>query len=773
MHRMRSVSPPRPRSRDGRSRDLAVLLCAAITCSFPAFSQAQAADDPSSTTAAAATDPPVKWHDTDGRVVVRATRVETGPQVDGRLDDAVYRAVEPIGGFIQQNPVEGALATEPTLVWILFDDDTLYISARCHDSQPSRIVANDMRRDGRNVSQNDNLSIALDTFHDRRNGYEFLVNAIGGAWDTQVTDERDANRDWNTVWRTRSSRDDEGWVVEVAIPFRSLRYRGSGPQTWGINIRRNVRWKNEISFLSPIPRTFGLRGILLFSQAATLVGLETPPVGLNLDVKPYTVGSVVADRAVDPGFSNDLRGNAGLDVKYVFSQSLSADFTYRTDFAQVEDDDLQVNLTRFNPFFPEKREFFLEGRGIFAFGGAETSSTTGSSLPSNTPVLFFSRRIGIEDGSIVPIDVGGRLTGRVGPYSIGLLDVRTGGSDAQPHATNFSVVRVKRDILSRSYVGALATHRTRTLTGGDNTAFGVDVNLSPHPYLNVVGYYAETRSRGRREDDSSHRVRVAWDADLFGLSAERLAVGGGFNPDVGFLRRADFVEHVAKARVSRRPGVGSSVRKVSVETDFDYITDMAQRLMNREARVGIATEMHSGDSFDVRYSRNLETVPEEFVVFGTRVPIGTYRSSMVRGSYTAGTQRRISGEVAAAHGGLYGGDHTELSFRSRAEISARLSVEPTLSFNWVELPTGSFRATLFGGRSVFSFTPRMLVASLVQYTSSGELLTTNIRYRWEYHPGSELFVVYSDGREMGGGLAAPRGLRNRGLTVKLTRLFRL
>ena len=191
----------------------------------------------------------------------------------------LYRTLTPITDFIQQDPDEGQLATEPTLVWLLFDADTIYISARCRDSQPSRIIANDMRRDGRNVSQNDNLSVVLDTFHDRRNGFEFLVNSIGGMWDTQITDERDANRDWNTIWVSRSRRDDEGWTVEMAIPFRSLRYRGSGPQVWGINIRRNVRWKNELSYLSPVPRQYGARGILRLSQAATLVGLEAPPAG--------------------------------------------------------------------------------------------------------------------------------------------------------------------------------------------------------------------------------------------------------------------------------------------------------------------------------------------------------------------------------------------------------------------------------------------------------------------------------------------------------------
>ena len=763
-----SVCTPLPRSRVSCLPTLAAFLCAALLC----VTRVGAAQTPSVAPAPA---PPVQWINEAGRVVVRATRVATPPTIDGVLDDAVYQTVTPVTDFIQQDPDEGALATEPTLVWILFDADTLYISARCRDSQPHRIIANDMRRDGRNVAQNDNLSIGLDTFHDRRNGYEFLVNAIGGAWDTQVTDERDANRDWNTVWRTRARRDDEGWTVEIAIPFRSLRYRGSGPQTWGINVRRNVRWKNEMSYLSPIPRIFGARGIILYSQAATLVGLETPPAGLNLDIKPYAVGSVAADRARDPSFANDLSTNGGLDLKYVMSQSLSADLTYRTDFAQVEDDDLQVNLTRFNLFFPEKREFFLEGRGIFAFGGAQTSSTTGTGLPSNTPVLFFSRRIGLDQGEVVPIDVGGRLTGRVGPYSIGLLDVRTGdGAGANSPATNFAVVRVKRDILRRSYIGALATHRTHTATGGDNAVFGVDANLSLHQYLNIVGYVAETRTPGRPDGDRSHRLRVDYDADLLGVRVERLAVGDAFNPEVGFLRRADFIEHLAQLRVSRRPRPGSAVRKVNLESAFDHITDTGHRLMNRQARVGLRTEMQSGDAFNLQYSHDLEVVPLPFRVVGTPVPPGTYVGSTVRGGYTLGTQRRVSGDVSAARGALYGGDLTEVSVRGRAEVSSRFSVEPSVSVNWGDLPTGRFRATLVSGRGVLSFSPRMLVASLIQYASSGDLLTTNIRYRWEYRPGSELFVVYSDGRDTRSGLGGALPLlRNRGLTVKFTRLFRM
>jgi Domain of unknown function (DUF5916) len=714
--------------------------------------------------------------DAEGRVTVRATRVETPPRVDAILDEEIYRTLTPVTGFIQQDPDEGQLATEPTFVWIMFDATTMYVSARCRDSQPSRIVANDMRRDGRNVSQNDNLSVVIDTFHDRRNGFEFLVNSIGGMWDTQITDERDANRDWNTIWVSRSRRDDEGWSVEMAIPFRSLRYRGSGPQVWGINIRRNVRWKNELSYLSPVPRQYGARGILRLSQAATLVGLEAPPTALNLDIKPYALGSVTADRAQDPTFTSDPDGNAGFDLKYVLAQSLTADFTYRTDFAQVEDDDVQVNLTRFNLFYPEKREFFLEGQGIFAFGGAQTTSTTGTAVPSNTPVLFFSRRIGLEGSEVVPMQAGGRLTGRVGRYTIGMLDVKTDDEpDTSALATNFGVVRLKRDILRRSYVGVLGTYRSPTAHGAsDNTAFGIDTSLSFYTNLNITGYYAETRTPDADGSERSYRGRFDYDADRLGVQVERLKVGEAFNPEIGFLRRTDFIQNTAQLRVSRRPRTRSAIRRISLESGLDYITNNEERLENRQSRVGLRTEMQSGDSWTVQYARDFEGVEQPFPIVGTVVPAGAYHFSTIRGAYTLGTQRKISGEISAARGGFYDGDRTDLSYRGRAEISSHLSVEPAVSFNWVDLPTGRFTATLVSARGTLSFTPRMLVGALVQYNSAGSLVTTNIRYRWEYRPGSELFVVYSDGRDTRHALGAEYpSLMNRGFTVKVTRLFRM
>jgi hypothetical protein len=762
--------------------------CAAVVLALIVCPAAAAPQD-----AADAGAPPIQTasRDSDGQVTVRAVRVSDPPHVDAVLDEAVYRRLPPITGFIQQEPDEGAPATEQTLVWLTFDDTYLYVAARCLDSQPDRIIANDMRRDGRNVSQNDNFSIILDTFHDRRNGYEFLMNSIGGAWDTQITDERDVNRDWNVPWIPRSRRDSEGWTLEMAIPFRSLRYRGSGPQTWGVNIRRNVRWKNELSYLSPVPRQYGARGILRLSQAATLAGIEPPPAGLNLDVKPYAVATANADRAIDPSFENEYDGDAGFDLKYGITQSLTADFTYRTDFSQVEDDDQQVNLTRFNPLFPEKREFFLEGQGIFAFGGAQTSASSGSGTATaavNTPVLFFSRRIGLAGNREVPIEAGGRLTGKVGRYTIGLLDIQTDErEEANAAGTNFSVVRVKRDILRRSYVGFLGTHRapsaaatpvTPEAAAGSNTVMGVDANLSFFVNLNIVGYYAETRSPDRRTDDRSYRARFDYDADHLGLQIDHLAVGRNFNPEVGFMRRSDFVENFAQFRISRRPRASRLLRRISYEASLDYIADGEGALENRQARLGVRGDMHSSDTWNAGYYREFEYLARPFeIVPGILVPGGAYHTAAVRGGYTMGTQRRVSGDLTFARGGFYGGDRTDLGYRGRAEISSRLSVEPGISFNWVDLPNGRFTATLFSARGTFSFSPRMLAAALVQYNSTSHLVTTNIRFRWEYHPLSEVFVVYSDGRDTLTGIDPFNGrdepaLLNRGFTVKVTRLFR-
>ena len=305
----------------------------------------------------------------DGAVTVRATRVSQPVVLDGELKEEIYTRVPAIAGFLQQEPNEGEPATEQTQVWLFYDDRNIYVSARLHDSEPEREIITEMRRDGQGTNDNESFGVVLDTFHDRRNGFLFQVSLAGGLFDGYITDERDMNRDWSTVWNARTARVPEGWTVEMAIPFKSLRFP-PGEHEWGINLKRVVKWKNENQYLTRMPAALGRRAINKLSSAATLVGIETPQARRNFELKPYGITGFTTDQALGASASNSGKGDGGLDVKLGITDGITADFTYNTDFAQVEEDEQQANLTRFSVLFPEKRDFFLEGQGIFAFGGA-------------------------------------------------------------------------------------------------------------------------------------------------------------------------------------------------------------------------------------------------------------------------------------------------------------------------------------------------------------------------------------------------------------------
>ena len=716
--------------------------------------------------------PAVKTQDADGHVTVRAVRISNPLVVDGRLDDPVYQTVPAIDGFIQQLPDEGAPPTEPTEIWILFDDDNIYVSARCWDSQPDRMVADEMTRDARAIWRNELLSVIFDTFHDGRNGMNFSTNPLGGLMDNLVTDESAVNLDWNTVWDAQTSFFEQGWMVEMMIPFKSLRFKaGGGEQTWGINVSRRVQWKNESSFLSPVPASLGYRGMLQVSAAATLVGIEPPTTIRNLEIKPSAISGAFTNKTVTPVRSNDLTGEVGLDVKYGLTRSLIADFTVNTDFAQVEADEQQVNLTRFSLFFPEKREFFLEGQGIFSFG--DTGAVNWGGPPSDTPVLFFSRRIGLEGGSEVPIRAGGRVTGRAGPYSIGLLNIQTGDSaSADALSTNFSVVRVKRDMLRRSNFGVIYTRRSRLEDGsGANQVYGADLNLRFYENISFTNYYAQTETPGLAESNASYRSKFDYTGDLYGFNAEHLTVGKNFNPEIGFVRRDNFRRNFAQFRFSPRPRSIPWLRRMIYQGSFDYITDMTGTLETRESKLRLEMELENSDKWYLQYTDSFEGLPEEFKLTSDVIlPVGGYSFGHLRTEYDFGAQRRVSGRLFYTRGTFYGGTRSDVGYQGRAVFTPQLAIEPRISVSDVDLPQGSFTTTLLGTRASFTVSPRMFLAALLQFNSSSKAVDTNIRFRWEYEPGSDLFIVYSDGRDTG--LEGFPRLENRSFVVKFTRLFR-
>ena len=714
--------------------------------------------------------PEVIARDGSGRATVRAVALSEPIRLDGRLDEAVYESVQPVTGLIQVEPDAGSPATQRTELWVTFDRNHIYVSARCWESHPERMVVNEMRRDGANLYSNEYVDIILDTFYDRQNAVMFSVTPIGGRGDGQITNERIFNRDLNLIWDVEVGRFDGGWTFEVAIPFKSLRYRPGRAQIWGFQFERYNKWKNEVAFITRIPASFGWgRAFMQISYAATLVGLEVPPGSKNLEIKPYVVSDLSSDLSATPRVSNELGGDVGLDVKYGVTQNLTADFTYNTDFAQVEADEQQVNLTRFSLFFPEKREFFLENQGTFAFGGVRTSGRGGG---GDTPILFYSRRIGLNRRRVVPITAGGRLTGRIGRFSLGLLNIQ---ADDEPvsgtRATNFSVVRIRRDLLRRSSVGILYTRRFED-GAALNEAYGVDADFVFLDNLTINSYWAQTRAPGLAGDDTSHRFRVNYAGDRYGVELERLVVGNNFNPGVGYVRRNDIRRHHGQLRFSPRPRSIEAVRKFSWMASLTHIENGSGQLETRDWNGVFGIEFQNSDRFNLSYNRTYEFLPRPFrIASGITLPVGGYEFDTGRISYNFGRQRQVSGNVSVQHGTFYSGHKTTFGMsRGRMNFSPRFSVEPRYSVNWVDLVEGAFTTHLAGSRITYAMTTRMFVSTLLQYNSGNDSISTNARLRWEYRPGSELFLVYNEQRDT----LVQRfpALVNRALILKINRLVR-
>ena len=715
--------------------------------------------------------PAVVARDAQGRVTVRAVRLTSPLTIDGRLDEEIYETVPAISDFIQQEPNEGEPASEKTEMWVFFDDQNVYFTGRMFMSQPDRLKANEMRRDSINLLKNEFLGVTLDTMFDRRSGIFFLTNALGGQRDAILSDEvRGANFDFNPIWDVKSERFDQGWATEMSIPFKSLRYKPGREQVWGVVVVRADWWKNELSYLTPMPRSAGLGAGFRVSLGATIVGIEAPPPALNLEIKPYASGNATTLPS-GSGFRTSSDRDAGVDVKYGLTKSLTADFTYNTDFAQAEVDDQQINLTRFSLFFPEKREFFLEGQGLFTFGGVSGPGGAGQ-----TPIMFFSRRIGLNDGQAVPILAGGRLIGKAGAYNVGVLSIRTdavaGSGSAAVPATQFSVMRVKRDILRRSSIGVIATQRKpATPTDTSNLVFGADLALNLLTNVEAVTYYARSRTPGQAGDEESYRGRFVYGGDKYGLDIDHLKVGDAFNPEVGFVARRDFRRTFALARFSPRPPI-PGVRKLTWDARLDYIERASDRTLQTRTEAGsFRIEFDSGDLLTADFERTEDRPERAFdLPGGITIRPGVYDYEQATVSYSLGNTRKLTGVLSANTGSFYGGDQDTVSYTGRVDLTHQLAVEPRVSLTRLTFGDRRITTGLVSARTNFSMTPRMFVTAFLQYNSAARVVGLNTRFRWEYQPGSDFFLVYSEGRDTA--VAGFPGLSNRQVVAKFTRLFR-
>jgi hypothetical protein len=699
---------------------------------------------------------------------LRALRVVAPIQVDGLLDEPAWKAAPVASGFRQREPQEGAPASEVTEVRVLYDRDTLYVGVLARDREPEKLIARVLERDkvmeqgldnAARFAGDDVVALTLDPFQDHRNAFLFATNANGAEFDALVTDESPTlNVDWRTIWQVAARRTREGWSAEFAIPFRSLRYPpGEGEQAWGFDVERIVRRRNEDTLWSAWSRAEG--GLNRVSRAGRLEGLAgLPRSSFNVELKPFGLGGMTQVRGADgraPGWGE---WRLGADAKWEVRPGLVLDATARPDFAQVEADDQVVNLTRFELFFPEKRDFFLENAGIFDFG-------TRGSYETPPFLMFFSRRIGIAGDDEVPVLGGLRLTGRAGKQTVGLLDVVTDETAVEPR-TNFGVLRLKRDVGERGYVGGLVTDR-RTSSDSE-TDFGADSSLWATARLNLQGFAART-TRSDGAADWAWRGAAEYNGDPVYLSGEYLQIGPEAQTGMGFVTRSDMRRSSGKAQYTFRPGV-LGLRSIAAYVGGKYLTRVSGEEQDGNWFSGVSLQSNRGDGLSVTHVRGFTVLDYGFDLAG-RIPIAPGRSTLLDTeiSLYSSQNRPVGVSGGASFLDIWGGRLSSLTGSLQLRGGTHLSLAASYTRSEASMPAGAFVAHVGGLHLGWALSTRVAANVYAQYNSLERRVVGNFRLRFIYRPGSDFYVVFNEER---GEPGDPRALQSRGFAVKLSYLLR-
>ena len=678
------------------------------------------------------------------RRTVTAVRVSTPIQMDGVLDEEAWQEAESANDFVQAEPYEGDAATEQTEVKVLYDKENLYIGVYCHDSVSGGILVDSLKEDF-SPNEADSFEVILDTFGDQRNGFLFITNPRGAKRDVQVIDEgRAVNVDWDTVWNVQARMNEDSWTVEMVIPFRSLSLdENRMEQVWGINFSRRIRRKNEIVYWAPVPRRYSINRL---SLAGELRGLEGIARGRNFKVKPFVVAEA---RKFEQNDYVVRKGKEGVDLKYNVTPSLTLDLTANTDFSQVEVDEQQINLTRFPLFFPEKREFFLENEGIFQFGDIPLERGPDRSRETQ---LFFSRRIGLsEAGDPIPIWGGMRLSGQVGNYSIGLLNMQAKGFGGLP-GNNFSTVRLKRNILANSDLGAIFVNRQAAEGKDYNRAWGVDANFKFWQKLALNGYLAQTLTDDLKGQNWAKKISGDWRDRLFRFNIIYADTDENFNPEMGFTQRTGLRYLRGRSEAFVRPRRNSIVRQLRPHYYYTIQMDKENRPLSKEGHYSIVDLVfQNGAGFEVYYNPYFERLEKPFQIRPDIViPVGKYSFDQWVFEANSDASRMIFGDFRYRTGEFYSGDIRQLTLAGTFRPNYRLSVENSYSHNEVRLRKGDFSTRLIRTKADYYFSTRMFLNAFIQYNSDRKLITTNIRFNFIHRPLSDLFLVYNEAREVSG-----------------------
>jgi hypothetical protein len=699
-----------------------------------------------------------------GASVATALRVAEGPTLDGVLDDDAWQRATKLTDFVQAEPLEGQPASETTEVRLVYDDVDLFVGVTLHDRDPSQVVVTETRRDS-GLGDQDSFQIIFDTFHDRQNGFVFGTNPAGTQYDAQVRNQGSPGTSWDGSWDVRTQSSESGWTAEFRIPLRTLRY-GSSPQVWGVNFMRNIQRRRERAYWAPMPRQFNLARL---TSAGELRGLELK-VPRNLQLFPYAISS--AGRDFTAGAPTDVDGDFGLDAKFGITSSLNLDVTYNTDFAQVEVDTQQINLTRFNVRFPEKRPFFLENADMFGVGASGGGAGGAGDLD-----LFFSRRIGLDEaGNLVPIKGGVRLSGKTSGYNIGLLNMQTDEVGQSP-GNNFTTVRVSRDLGGRSGVGALFVNRTATGSLADssdwNRTTGLDGRLGLGERITLGGFAARTETPGLSGREHAWNTTSQYDDGKTFLQFDYGMVGEDFNPEVGYLEntlgyRRWYVRVQETMRQERIRGWGFREFQPHINyTRYDYL-DTGER-QNAELHVDNHWDWENGYFVSGALNGTWEGLREPFEIYpGVIIPPGDHGGLRFTARENTDRRKWIFGRHQWDVGRFLNGDQSSHIFQVIVRQSGNFVVDTTWNYRSIDLPQGSFRTNLGNMRLTYNFSPSVFAQSLIQYNDRTQRWSTNLRLHWNRTAGTGLFVVYNDTESLEGA-----GPVNRAFIIKFVQQFDL
>ena len=704
----------------------------------------------------------------DGRKQVIAAETKGPMVIDGALDEEVWSRAVPATDFIQADPLEGQPASERTDVRIAYDSEYLYVGAVCHDTNPGAIVINEMRKDFPGLDQ-DTFQVLLDTFADRRSGFVFATNAVGAKADTQIASEgREINTNWDAVWWVQARRTADGWTAEFKIPFKTLRFEGGAAKTWGINFSRRIRRKSEISYWSPVSRAYT---IYRASSEGDLKGLPALAPGRNLRIKPFIAAGGVRAVGHDT-FDRDL--SVGVDVKAGITPSLTFDATIKPDFAQAEADEQQVNLTQFSLFYPEKREFFLENSGIFYIGDIPRNKRASSrfSPPEEDVLLFFSRRIGLSDaGEQLPLYGGARLSGRAGAYGIGLMTMQSEAVDGRP-ATNYTVARVRRDVLKSSDIGAIVLSRQPSGSSADfNRVAGFDANFRFFKGFSINSFAAKSDSANAHGDQTAGKIAIGWEDSLKRLGASVMKIGDGFRDDIGFVRRSGVTRYFYDIAFLPQPAAmrKRGIRQLQPHSRAFIYNDPSGTLVSRTIHIANQTTFNDGSFTEYAFEPREEMITKPFTIApGVAIPAGRYDWKQHVLLFEGDHSKALSGSIRYTFGDFWSGTQktTQLSILYRPTYRMVFDMGMQVSKIDLQLPNKAFTTTLTTLRTGYSFSTNMFLDTLLQYRTDVKQFAANVRFNLIHRPLSDFFIVYNESQYTDTTQTAGRGL-----VVKYTQMF--